>query len=252
MKISALLLLVTTALVGCSAPPEDRSESIGTISQGSHAWSTYRWAPYPGERTIQLNSNLNGTWAPFLVTASTDWTASSVLNTTVFPGIKNPKTCKPTFGQVEVCNASYGRNGWLGIAQIWLSGGYIVQGVVKLNDSYFNLSQYNTFSYRSLVACQEVGHTFGLGHQDENQTNANLGSCMDYSNHPAGNEHPNAHDYEQLEIIYATAPSTLTLTASDDAANEWGEHRSSDEHSDEYIRRLGKDEYLVTHVLRAD
>ena len=27
---------------------------------------------------------------------------------------------------------------------------------------------------------QEIGHTFGLDHQDENFSNANLGSCMDY------------------------------------------------------------------------
>jgi hypothetical protein len=52
------------------------------------------------------------------------------------------------------------------------------------------------------VACQEIGHTFGLGHQDENLDNTNLGSCMDYTSNPVSNEHPNQHDYDQLVRIY--------------------------------------------------
>jgi hypothetical protein len=54
--------------------------------------------------------------------------------------------------------------------------------------------------------CQEVGHGFGLDHQDENFNNPNLGTCMDYTNDPDGplsNEHPNAHDYDQLVTIYS-------------------------------------------------
>lgn len=37
---------------------------------------------------------------------------------------------------------------------------------------------------RCLVTCQEVGHTFGLDHRDENFDNGNLGTCMDYTNDP--------------------------------------------------------------------
>jgi hypothetical protein len=70
--------------------------------------------------------------------------------------------------------------------------------------------------------CQEIGHTFGLDHQDETFNNANLGTCMDYTNDPDGgsggavaddpsNEHPNAHDFEQLETIYAHTDSTTTV-----------------------------------------
>jgi len=91
--------------------------------------------------------------------------------------------------------------------------GHIVQGVVKLNDSYFNTAKYNTVGFKNLVMCQEVGHTFGLDHQDETQTNINLGTCMDYTTNPVGppsNEHPNAHDYEELESIYAHATATAS------------------------------------------
>jgi hypothetical protein len=60
--------------------------------------------------------------------------------------------------------------------------------------------------------CQEIGHTFGLDHQDENFSNVNLGSCMDYTSNPAGNEHPNNHDFAQLETIYKHTDSTTSAS----------------------------------------
>lgn len=81
---------------------------------------------------------------------------------------KNAKTCRPTSGLIEVCAASYGNNGWLGLAQIWISGTHITQGTAKMNDYYFNQSPYNTPAWRRLVVCQELAHDFGLNHQDEN------------------------------------------------------------------------------------
>ena len=54
---------------------------------------------------------------------------SSKLNTTVVSGQKDPATCPPTSGRVEVCNYTYGTNGWLGVAQIWLSCRHIVQAL---------------------------------------------------------------------------------------------------------------------------
>ena len=69
--------------------------------------------------------------------------------------------------------------------------------------------------------CQEVAHNFGLGHQNEQFDNANTGSCMDYTNAPTGgvvngfdygpsNEHPNAHDSQQLIMIYSHTHGTST------------------------------------------
>lgn len=110
-----------------------------------------------------------------------------------------------------MCNDTYGNNGWLGIAQVWVPGKHITQGAVKLNDTYFNTPTYNTTAWRNLVSCQEVGHTLGLDHQDENFNNANLGTCMDYTNNPSTNQHPNSHDYNQLVSIYSHLDSTSTL-----------------------------------------
>ena len=61
-----------------------------------------------------------------------------------------------------------------------------------------------------MVVCQEVGHTFGLDHQDENFSNPNLGTCMDYTSNPVSNQHPNDHDYAMLASIYSHADSTTT------------------------------------------
>ena len=71
-----------------------------------------------------------------------------------------------------------------------------------------------------MVTCQEIGHTFGLDHQDENFNNTNLGTCMDYTNDPAGtagtngtlaNTSPNKHDYDELVTIYSHLDSTNTV-----------------------------------------
>lgn len=177
----------------------------------SHSWGNYHWARTSNPFTLKLGDNLSSTWDPHLVTASNDWSMSSVLNTTIVAGGSKGRNCKATSGRVEVCNAAYGNNGWLGIAQIWASGSHITQGVVKVNDTYFNSAPYNTSAWRNLVMCQEVGHTFGLDHQDENFDNPPLGTCMDYSNDPNPNQHPNSHDYQQLEIIYSHLDSTTTV-----------------------------------------
>jgi hypothetical protein len=173
----------------------------------NHSWGKYHWSRSSNPLALEIGDNVSSIWGGHLNTAVGDWNFSSVLALNVVNGGTDPSTCPPTSGRVEVCNAAYGNTGWLGVAQIWVtSGSHIVQATTKVNDTYFNQSFYNTPAWRQLVICQEVGHTFGLDHQDENFNNPNLGTCMDYTNDPEGppsNEHPNLHDYEQLESIYA-------------------------------------------------
>ncbi len=177
----------------------------------THSWGGYHWARTSNPFTLKLGDNVSSTWDPILATTSSDWSKSTVLGTAIVAGSANPKNCRPKSGRVEVCNSKYGSNGWLGIAQVWVSGQHITQGVVKLNDTYFNTPTYNSTAWRNLVSCQEVGHTLGLDHQDENFNNPNLGTCMDYTNDPSTNQHPNAHDYEELGIIYGHLDSTTTV-----------------------------------------
>ncbi len=185
----------------------------------NHSWGDYHWARTSNPFTLGLGDNVSSAWDSYLVTSSADWSVSTVLDTTIVAGSNaKPKNCRPKAGRVEVCSAAYGYNGWLGVAQIWASGSHITQGTVRVNDSYFKTATYNTPAWRNLVMCQEVGHTFGLGHQDETFGNTNLGTCMDYTNDPDGsiygqldNQHPNTHDYEQLVTIYTHLDATTTV-----------------------------------------
>ncbi|MCH8040825.1 MAG: hypothetical protein IH977_10855 [Nitrospinae bacterium] len=176
--------------------------AVPAISWADNSWGNYHWERASNPLELNLGDNLTSNWDDFLDTASSDWNLSAVLNTTIVPGGTRAKKCRPTKGQAEICNEAYGFNGWLGVAQIWVSGGHITQGTVKNNDSYFNTLTYNTPAWKHLVMCQEVGHLFGLQHQDEDFGNVPLGTCMDYSSDPAPNQHPNQHDYDQLEDIY--------------------------------------------------
>jgi hypothetical protein len=176
-------------------------------SRADHAWGTYHWAS-DGLVVLSVGDNVSADWDGYLDDAVSDWNKSSVLALTISDGGTSPRRCKPTSGRIEVCSEAYGNNGWLGVAQIWVSGSHIVQATTKVNDTYFNWPFYDTPEWRLFVICQEIGHAFGLDHQDEDFENANLGSCMDYTDDPAGtgsslsNEHPNDHDYDQLQDIY--------------------------------------------------
>jgi len=170
--------------------------------QADNAWGNYHWERSANPFSLDLGNNVSPTWDGHLDTASSDWSVSSVLDTTVVAGSTSPKRCRPKGGRIEVCSNSYGNNDWLGLAQIWVSGEHITRGAVKVNDTYFDTEDYDTTAWRNLVMCQEVGHIFGLAHQDEDFYNPNLGSCMDYTNDPGTNQHPGAHDYQTLETIY--------------------------------------------------
>jgi hypothetical protein len=233
--------------------------------QGNHSWNGYHWARTSNPFTLKLGDNVTSVWDPILATSSSDWTQSTVLNTTIVAGSTTARRCKAPSGRVEVCNSTYGFNGWLGIAGITVSGGHITSGYVKLNDSYFNTSTYNSTAWRNLVSCQEVGHTFGLDHQDENFDNANLGTCMDYTNNPGTNQHPNSHDYQQLVDIYSHLDSTTTVGAlipsadnfimnaaynDGDDQDDWGTpvRRTADGRTILYVRDLGNGVRRFTFV----
>ena len=172
-----------------------------------HSWGKYHWARATNPLMLDVGTNLNSNWMSHLSGAIADWNESSVLSLRIVSGESDPSTCPPTSGRIEVCNANSGNTGWLGVAQIWTANrSHIVQATARMNDFYFNQPQYNTSAWRQLVMCQEVAHDFGLDHQDENFSNPNLGTCMDYTSDPEGppsNEHPNQHDYDQLVSIYS-------------------------------------------------
>jgi hypothetical protein len=236
----------------------------------NHSWGGYHWARTANPFTLAVGDNVNSTWEPYLLTAINDWSASTVLNLVEMTGRSRPRTCKMTTGRIEVCNDAYGSNGWLGVARISINGTHITAASTRVNDSYFSTATYNTPAWRRLVMCQEVGHDFGLDHQDETFNNPNLGTCMDYTNDPDGggsygpsNEHPNRHDYDQLIAIYRHLDNTSTVGTfsafvspqdKEDEPENWGQLVRRSRNGREHIYELdrGNGRRILTHVFWAD
>lgn len=178
---------------------------------GDHSWGPYHWARTTNSFDLTIINSTTNEWDPYVTQAIShpvelDWSRSAVLSmvedTSGSTANRVRRQCKGGNGKVRICNLEYGFTGWLGIAGISVdTNGHITTGYTKLNDSYFNADYYNNDSWKQSVTCQELGHNVGLGHQDENFGNQSLFSCMDYQDPPY--EYPNAHDFNQLEGIYA-------------------------------------------------
>ena len=178
---------------------------LGAPLSADHAWNHYHWARTSSSFTLTVVNSLTAEWDPYAARAAADWSQSTKLDM-----VENPsgsiadldrRHCQGITGQVHICNLAYGYNQWLGVAGISIdTDGHIFTGYVKLNDSYFGSSFYDTFDWRQSVVCQELGHVIGLDHQDEDFDNDPLFTCMDYQDPP--DPAPNRHDYEQLEAIY--------------------------------------------------
>lgn len=240
---------------------------IAGVVLANHSWGGYHWAHTTTPFTLKLGDNVNANWDSYLSQTSAAWSVSTVLDTTVVAGATNPKNCRAVAGTVQVCNSTYGNNGWLGLAQIWISGGtHITQGVAKMNDTYFKLAAYNNADEKLHVMCQEVGHTFGLGHTSEDGTSQ--GTCMDYSTSP-NSTLPNLHDYEQLASIYAHLDSFNSYSAASatsrgmsaaaqngnfENASEWGRAVGQDAQGrdNQFVRDLGQGNLVITEVYWAD
>lgn len=256
-----------------------------TPAVANHSWGGYHWAGNGQNLAIKVNTATSSQWNSSVGTAISDWDQSTELTLTRATSSAGTKKCNPIAGQILVCNDSYGQRGWLGIASIWLTSGHISQATTKLNDSYFNQAFYNTAGWRALVACQEIGHDFGLDHQDEGFNNVNLGTCMDYTNAPDGgavggfnygpaNRRPNAHDYSMLNTVYnhndgsttaaastnfgirqvgKAAPPPLSSEGSGDSPAEWGRaiHKDGKGRPDVFVKDLGGGHKVVTHVFWA-
>lgn len=237
----------------------------------NHSWGGYHWARTTPQFTLKLGDNMSSAWKPYLSKASSDWNSphtwgwngAQPLLTAVVTGQSANKRCRMVAGTAQVCNGTYGFNGWLGLASINITGGeHITQGSAKMNDSYFNTSTYGNPNEKQHVVCQEIAHTFGLDHQDE--SGISLNTCMDYFSNTGANAGstrsttPNYHDFEELAIIYNHLDSTTTVASSaassgadiSDDPNSWGQlmSQSRNGRSSVYERFNGDGSKTVTHV----
>ena len=171
-------------------------------SFGDHSWSTYHWARTTNSFTLQVVDSTTSAWDAELGDSLAAWSEANELDlmiTSANDSNRARKRCKMKNGQMRVCNAAYGFNGWLGLASIGIDpSSHIDRGIAKLNDSYS--TYWANPDEKNHVMCQEIGHVLGLGHTSEDGSSQQ--TCMDYSTDPYS-QWPNAHDYEQLNLIYS-------------------------------------------------
>lgn len=234
------------------------------ITSANHTWGNYHWARTSNPFTLRVGRNITSSWTTAFNGAVSDWNAASVMNLTTVTGTAGTN-CSMVAGTIQVCNRTYGNNGWLGLASINITGStHITQGTAKMNDTYFNTATYNNPNERRHVMCQEVGHLFGLGHTSENGTSQN--TCMDYFSNTGANAgstvstRPNSHDYSLLSSIYAHLDSFTTISSSSSAASSasevtedpisWGQFKkqSKNGRSTTYEREHGDGSKTLTHV----
>ena len=188
---------------------------LSSSAWANHSWGAYHWARMVNPFELVVINSTTSDWDFYVTNAIQDWSlGSGIMSVIEDTGGSTSKRvrrqCRAPGGKIRICNLAYGFNGWLGIAGISIdTNGHIVKGYTKLNDSYFNAGYYDNPEWKQSVTCQELGHDFGLNHQDEDFYNQSLNSCMDYQDPPFA--YPNPHDFEQLLTIYSVTDSYDTI-----------------------------------------
>jgi len=160
---------------------------LPSLAGASHSWNGYHWERTSPTRTLTIAESVASSYAPQAVRDNWD----DPVGTIAFS--------LGSGGEIKAQSKSFGNVGWIGLAQIWVQGGHIVKGEVKLNEFYYAFyPDLDRPDVRQQVYCQELGHVLGLDHQD------GAGSCMNDENDlfTTAYPEPNGHDINQLNDIY--------------------------------------------------
>ena len=121
----------------------------------------------------------------------------------------NPVMATGTKGNITVSEGS--SVFWAGLARIFIQDGHITKGEVKLNTRYLRTVGGAAADH---VLCQEMGHVLGLDH---NRTQTD--TCMNDQIAVGSATSPNAHDDQQLNLIYNHVDLTGGTTTNAHAGN---------------------------------
>ena len=163
----------------------------GSSAFASHRWYCWRYA----DTSINWYNGASGTYHNIFdeeaITDTDSWHNYTLIDLT-------PVYSPGSTDHINAYNGYYGTTGWYGIAEVVSNNGCtVLEGRARLNQTYLDSFTRTT---REHVACQEVGHLFGLDHQD------NFTSCM--SNPQIDGQfvlnapQPDEHDREMIDLIY--------------------------------------------------
>lgn len=162
--------------------------SLGVGTQASHQWGSYKFE----DSTVRYYWSQSGFQSHFEkegITDSDSWHNASEIN------LQYPYThwfgC---FDMVGGFATSAGQTGWAGLTTLdCLSGSTILSATSVINITY---AQNYSSEDVDKIACHELGHAFGLQHDD-----VSGGTCMTPVA-TSGVANPSAHDIEMLDSIY--------------------------------------------------
>jgi hypothetical protein len=172
-----------------------------------------------GLNLVVLNSLDRGSdWNEYFRESISDWDNGTPDSVTLqIERVQNDPECQPVRRAMKVCNGDYGPTDWRGVNQIILSNDYIITSVAKMNDYYL---EGTNRAQKLYTMCHELGHGLGLGHFDENFYNKDLGNCMDYTERPENNMHPDESNFKVLEELYGAVNQSGISTGETVAVEE--------------------------------
>lgn len=162
---------------------------------------------------LTLHNAMTEDWQATLVRAVQNWdNGVPDALTLAIAKVEEEPACEPEFGIFKICNGDYGATSWHGMNTVLLRGRFVVASTTRLNEYFLGTSSEAT---RLFTLCHEIGHGFGLPHGDEDFSNEDTGSCMDYTSNPSNNSEPNERNYSDLASLYGTvSPRRSLLTSS--------------------------------------
>lgn len=203
-----------------------------------------KWLPVDGEEDgggglmLQIVDNLSygSNWDDYFKTYVQEWdNGTDAVTLNIRTSTYDPD-CRGVLRAMKVCNGNYGPTEWNGVNLIMVKDGYIISSIAKMNDYYL---QGTNEAQRKFTMCHELGHGLGLGHSDENFQNVDLGNCMDYTNTPENNLHPDEYNFQILEELYGSASGNGTVAESRSTRRMTDEEeRAMEEEFDEYASCL--------------
>jgi len=188
----------------------------GSSSSSDITWNgeALEWESDGQGLEITIVNSLTDDWDPYFTETLDDWAASPALLLTTMERKGREDSCSHRDGVIRVCNGEYGKGGWKGLneATYYTAEGtdkkYLISSVAILNDSYLSGKSH---AERLNAICHEVGHGYGLLHRDENFLNADLGTCMDYTNNFESSSKPDDIDFQNLATVYGVFAARRNL-----------------------------------------